>query len=62
MPDDFEIGDRVLLTGDDVEMPGTVIGIVRWHEMLEPPATYKVLSTLTAMILEAHSGQLQRIQ
>lgn len=62
MPDEFEIGDRVLLTGEDMQMPGTVIGVVQWHEMFDPAATYKVLSTLTGVILEAHSGQLQRIQ
>lgn len=62
MEQDFEIGDRVLLTAEDMQMPGTVIGLVQWHELFAPAATYKVLSVLGGLIIEAHAGQLERIQ
>lgn len=62
MNEAFQIGDRVLFDTDGLELAGTVIGVVTWHELFEPRTTYKVLGILNGMIIEAHAGQLQRMQ
>lgn len=60
MPDEFEIGDRVLLTTDDAQVPAVVVAKVCWSDHFWPPITYKV--TVFGTVAEATGAQLERMQ